>query len=263
MTAAEPAPKASPPGYRIPLAALGGFIVSLLLGRRRSFVRDSRRILAANTQHRRVIEGIEHVPESGTFALVMNHFSRRGLRPFHCAMIVSDIVQSRRLGEPEMRWTFTSEYVGLRAGPVPIPAAFTRWLFSRVALVYRFVIMPRREELRLGRATALRELLRAVDTGAIAITPEGLQSSGRLTVPQEGVGRFLAAVSKRAPLLPVGIAEGDDGVLTVRFGEPFRPESARTAPIEDTAVTREIMIAIGHLLPPDYWGAYADELRES
>jgi len=249
--------------YRMPLVPLAGFGVCLLLGRKRSFKRDSLLVLEANAGSARRVEGIEQIPSSGSFMLVMNHYSRRGLRPYHCAMAASAAIGDRRPGLPEMRWTFTSEYLGQHIGPVPIPLTLIRWLFRRVAQVYGFIIMPRREELRLGRASALRELLRALDAGPIAMTPEGLRSSGRLTEPPEGVGRFLGMASRRAPLLPAGAWEDDEGVLHLRFGPAFHLAAAdrtRAPDIEDRRLSRATMVEIGRLLPPEYRGAYETEL---
>ncbi|MBI5288852.1 MAG: hypothetical protein HY873_07755 [Chloroflexi bacterium] len=263
MTASNGTPPARRPMYSVPMWRLPGLAVSLVLGRSRSFVRDSRIVLEANRACPRRIEGIEHIPESGNFVLVMNHYSRRGLRPFHCAMVASTAIAERRPGLPEIRWTFTSEYLGLRAGPIPIPMRLIRWLFRRVSLVYGFVVMPRREELRLGRASALRELLRALDAGPIAITPEGLESSGRLIEPQEGVGRFLGMASRREPLLPAGLWEDDAGTLHARFGPAFRVTRAThelPAGEEDRRLARQVMVEIGLLLPREFWGAYEADL---
>jgi hypothetical protein len=263
MTVAASGTPAVRPMYRVPLARLLGFASSLIFGKKRSFVRDSHVVLRANEAAVRHVEGTAHIPASGSFVLVMNHYSRRGLRPFHCAMVASTAAGARRPGLPEMRWTFTSEYLGVRAGPVPIPLSLIRWLFRRVALVYGFFIMPRREALRLGRASALRELLRALDEGPIAMTPEGLESSGVLIEPQEGVGRFLGMASRRAPLLPAGIWEDEAGALHVRFGPPFRlarPPHEAPPGDEDRHLAREVMVAIGRLLPRDYWGAYEADI---
>jgi len=263
MTGSGSGPPAVRPMYRVPLVALAGFGLSLLSGRKRSFARDSLVVLEANARHPRQVECVEHIPATGSFVVVMNHYSRRGLRPYHCAMAVSAAAQQQRPGLPEIRWTFTSEYLGLRAGPIPIPLPLIRWLFRRVALVYGFFIMPRREELRLGRASALRELLRALDAGPIAMTPEGLRSTGRLTEPPEGVGRFLGMASRRAPLLPAGVWEDEEGALRLRFGPTFQlppPDRELAGEEEDRRLAREVMIAIGRLLPREYWGAYEADL---
>jgi len=254
-----------PPGYRLPLPHLPLFIVDLLLGRRRSFLRDARLVMRANREHERHVESLEQVPAVGPFILVMNHFSRRGLRPYHCAMAVNVAVAERRTDAGAyIRWAFTSEYVGLRIGPIPVPQSFLRWLFRRVALVYGFVTLPRREERVMGRAAALRELRRTVRHTPVGLTPEGLLSSGRLVRPPEGSGLFLATISAgEIPLLPVGLWE-DRGALHIRFGPPFHLTLERHLPRadQDRRASDAVMMAIGRLLPRPYWGAYEPQLLQ-
>ncbi len=252
------------PAYRIPLTGLAAFAVSLLLGRRRSFARDAATVMEFNRRLPRRIEGLTNVPERGSFVLVMNHFSRRGLRPYHCAMVVTAAIAARRPHDPEVRWAFTSEYVDVRLGPVIVPRWFLRWLFRRIARTYGFTIIARRRERVMERAAALRELAHALMRGPIALTPEGLESRGRLIVPQPGTGLFLASLGRRgAPLLPVGVWEEDDGTLRVRFGEPWTlslpPGLEREE--EDRRAITEVMLAIARLLPPDWRGAYREAVE--
>ena len=209
------------PMYEAPLLRFILFGVDLLLGRRRSFTRDSQLVLDANREYARRIEGLDNVPKEGSFILVMNHYGRRGLRPYHCAMVVTTAVASVRPGLPEIRWAFTSEYLGRHVGPVPIPLWLIRWTFRRVARVYDFVVIPRREELVMGRAAALRRFARTVAHGPIGLTPEGLRGTGPLVEPPPGNGLFLASLSRSGiPLLPVGLWEEGDA-LVARFGAPF------------------------------------------
>jgi hypothetical protein len=253
------------PAYRVPLPSLIGFAVDLLIGRRRSFVRDGRTVMGANERHARRVEGLEHVPCLGSFILVMNHYSRRGLRPYHCAMAVNVAVAQRRPGEGQsfIRWAFTSEYLGRRLGPMPIPLSLIRWVFRRVALVYGFAIIARRQELVMGRAASLRDLARTARHTPVGLTPEGLASSGRLVEPPPGSGLLLAAlVHGGVPLLPVGIWE-DGPELHIRFGPPFpldlQAGVARTE--QDRLASERVMLAVGRLLPREYRGAYTARLE--
>ena len=257
-----PATANPPPGYWIPVPMILAIAVSVILGRRRSFTRDGAVVMRANRDRPRRIDGTEHIPAEGPFIAVMNHYSRRGLRPFHCGMAVAEAVASVRPGQPEIHWAFTSEYVDLRIGPVPIPVRFLRWLFGRVARIYGFVTIARREELVMGRATALRQLARLATSDPVGLTPEGLEGSRELIEPQPGTGLFLASIAGRgAPLLPIGLFE-EDGTLCVRFGAPFRldvPAGLARAE-QDRLASQQVMTAIGRLLPPPYWGAYVDAL---
>ena len=247
----------SPPRYEFPRLALVWFVVDLLLGRRRSFARDGQRAMAANPYPRRV-EGLEFAPATGSFVLVMNHYNREGLRPYHCALAVSAALPARRPGQPEVRWAFTSELWGRRIGPVPIPLPLMRWVFRRFALVYSLVVLPRRKELVMGRAGALHHLLRQLGEAPVGLTPEAA-GSGRLIEPPRGTGLFLAALGRTAiPFLPVGIWEEDD-TLVIRFGSPFYltlPDGL-TRDEEDRLAAEQVMVGIGRLLPVEYHGAYA------
>ncbi len=250
------------PAYGVPQLRLIFWAIDLLLGRRRSFARDGELVAAHNRRLPRYVEGVELAPAEGSFILVMNHFSRRGLRPFHCAMLVSAALARRRPGQPEPRWAFTSEYVDVKAGPVRIPPALTRWLFRRIANTYGFVTIARREELVMGRAAALRDLARTLSEAPIALTPEGLDTTGPLEEPRPGTGLFLATLARRGhPFLPVGLWE-EDSAFCIRFGAPFHLELAPglSREDEDRETSARIMLAIGRLLPPSYHGAYAEAL---
>jgi len=239
------------------------FGLSLLFGWRRSFAGDGALLMKVNPFPRRV-EGIENVPESGRFVLVMNHFDRPGLHPYHCAMMVSCFLKQHRPDVPEVRWTFTSELHGRRIGPFPIPLSLIRWVFRRIARVYNLVVMPRREELVMGRAAALRTLLRALDEAPIGITPEA-RGSGRLVEPPRGSGLFLLSLARRGvPFLPVAVWE-EDTTLVFRFGPPFRLSVPDGLPREgaDRLARERVMTAIGVLMPPDWWGEYAEAVTRA
>ena len=92
--------------------------------------------MAKNPYPRR-FEGFEQLPQASSFVIVANHYNRPGLHPYHCAMAVSAAVARQRPGQPELAWLFTSEWYGVRFGPLPVPVWLTRWLFSRIALHLR------------------------------------------------------------------------------------------------------------------------------
>lgn len=264
MSTPSSAPRSIRPMYEALRLRLILFGIDLLFGRRRSFTRDSQLVLDANRGCARRIEGLDNVPAAGSFIVVMNHYSRRGLRPYHCAMVISAAVASVRPGLPQVRWAFTSEYLGRHIGPVPIPLWLIRWTFRRVARVYDFVVIPRREERVMGRAAALRRFARAVARGPIGLTPEGLRGTGPLAEPPPGNGLFLASLSRPGiPLLPIGLREDDD-TLVVRFGAPFGLDVPHnvTREEQDRAARQTVMVAIGRELPPACWGVYAEIIAQ-
>jgi 1-acyl-sn-glycerol-3-phosphate acyltransferase len=245
------------PQYEMPRLAIARFVLDALVGRPRSFARDAREVLDANP-YARTIVGLEHVATDGPLIVVMNHFNRPGLRPYHCAMVVSAVLAERLAGGPEVRWAFTSEYRDRKIGPVPIPPAVFRWAFSRIARTYDFVALPRQEMLVMNRALALRQLARRLAVGPIGLAPEGLLASDTLVEPPPGTGRFLQLLANGViPLLPVAAWE-EDSALTVRFGEPFHlpPADALSRAERDRLARDEVMIAIGTLMPRRYWGVY-------
>ena len=247
--------------YEAPRRALMGFARDLIFGRRRSFARDGRMMLDANAFARR-IDGVEHIPPEGRFIVVMNHLSRRGLRPYHCALIVSATVARVRPDRTEVRWAFTSEMYDQRFGPIPIPPSLVRWVFRRIALVYNLVIMPREEELVSGRAVAVRRMRRALERGPVGLTPEAV-GQGALVEPPVGSGLFLAMLAGRgAPLLPVAAWEEADAAPALRFGPPFHVSITRgtSRTEEDDLVRRQTMVAIGRLMPRAWRGAYAEAI---
>jgi 1-acyl-sn-glycerol-3-phosphate acyltransferase len=241
----------------MPRRAMVRFARDTIVGRRRSWAGDSRLVLEANP-YARTIVGIEHVPTTGPLIIVMNHFNRPGLRPYHCAMVVSAALSERLAGRPEVRWAFTSEYRDRKIGPVPISPAVFRWAFARMARTYDFVPIPRQELLVMNRALALRRLARRLSQGPVGLAPEGLLASDTLVEPPEGNGLFLELLGRGVvPFLPVAAWE-DGSALTVRFGEPFylSPPDGLSREERDRLARDQVMIAIGSLMPRRYWGAY-------
>ena len=100
--------------------------------------------MAKNPYPRR-FEGFEQLPAKSPFVIVMNHFNRPGLHPYHCAMAITDAMARQRPGEPELSWLFTSEWYDARLGPMHVPVWSTRWSFSRIASIYGLVVLPRKD----------------------------------------------------------------------------------------------------------------------
>ena len=253
----------SPPNYEFPRLPLAGFGLDLLLGRPRSFLKDSRRVMAANPYHRQV-RGLENVPSEGPFVLVTNHYARRGLRTYHCAMFITTVIAERRPLAPAIRWVITSEWYGYRLGPIPIPVWLIRWTFRQVGKVYGLVIMPRQASRAVGRAAVLRRIARIAQREPVVLMPEA-GGSGILREPLEGSGLFLQALSERGlPLVPAGVWEEDD-TLMVSFGEPFALSVAKegSRQEQDRRAREQVMVGVGRLLPPAYWGYYSEAIQRS
>lgn len=261
-----------PPGpevYRFPRLAMPKWALDLVLRRRRSFYRDSERTLAGIRPEPQV-ENDHLVPSEGPFIVVPNHYERPGLLMHFAGMLVSRTIGRRRPQAPEVHWVITSEWYGRRLGPVPVPTAVWRYLFRGVARMYGFVIMPREEERVMGRAAALVRIAAYARGGPsrpaepVGLMPEAL-GKGRLLEALPGTGAFLKSLCDRGiPILPVGLLERE-GVLTAVFGEPFRLElgDAGGADEADRVAREQVMVAVGRLLPEEYWGFYADAIRRS
>jgi len=91
---------------------------------------------------------------------------------------------------------------------------------------------------------------------------------------RESSGSALIALRSGAPILPVGITGTEKikgvawmlrrPVITVNIGHPFHlpPVSSKLTKVELAELTNFIMGRIAELLPPDYRGNYAREIKQ-
>jgi 1-acyl-sn-glycerol-3-phosphate acyltransferase len=216
---------------------------------------------------RPVVVDDKNIPPEGAFVLVANHYERPGLKVFWAGMLAANAIFERRETGRTLHWLMTSEWYGYRLGGiVPVPRWFLRWLFRRIATVYSLVIVPRSPEQVMGRAAAMRSILEVVEKEGepIGLFPEGV-GKDVLVEAMPGTGLFLSSLSKRGvPILPAGIYE-ENGVLTVRFGPPFRMQPPQGAAREerDGLAREQLMLHIGRLLPQHMWGTYTLAIEES
>jgi len=137
--------------------------------------------------------------------------------------------------------------------------------------VYDGWAQPREGAISVRRFLALAQQARARGE-VLAIAPEGGGDAARpgcLVAPPPGAGRFLLLLARQSgassdtslPFLPVGVAE-HGGRLVATFGQPFSlllPPALPKAQA-DAWASRQVMLAIGRLLPVELWGEYAGDI---
>jgi hypothetical protein len=191
--------------------------------------------------------------------ILVNHYTRPGFKAWWIALTVSASISF------DIHWVVTAGWVYddiLRSHTV---TPISRWLLRRITKSYGFTSMPAMPPKPVqtqARATAVRKLLRYVDTTdqpIIGLAPEGADSpSGQLQPPPAGAGRLLALLSKRGlAWLPMGIYEAD-GALHVKFGSVI---DAAISQVQHTDLDRKMaekaMSAIATCLPERLRGPYA------
>lgn len=198
------------------------------------------------------VTGLENVPASGPFILMVNHCNFLDPGAAVIALLPREVV------------LFT-KVENLR---LPLAGLLFR--------LYGVVPVERGEADVTAIKRAVKVLLK--DRDILLVAPEGTRSyHGRLLPAKNGMA-FLAAQTG-VPILPVGVA----GVkafwpnvrhfrrtrVRVMIGHPFRFRSQdgvrqdgvrRDGVRKETldAMTREAMYQLAALLPPEQWGAYAD-----
>jgi len=245
---------------------------SVLLGRRRRFSSDARRLVESFRPPPRV-ENAHWIPRDAPFVLVTNHYFKPGYRVWWGIAAIAVAVADRRPEAREMvwmqsnRWTYPDRLRSLLLTPL------TKVAFTRVARTYCFIPtppMPRDERYIAEGAQSVRRMLSLLeapelaDRPAMGVAPEGRdnEADGSLIKPPAGTGRFLVHLARRGlSFVPVGVCE-TEGILTARFGPPFLLEThPGTAPDGlDRLASTQVMVAIARLLPQELWGVYAAHL---
>lgn len=242
------------PNHPFPLGLFLRILASVVLAWPRSAATDAQRLLASFRPPPQV-EGFHHIPASGPFILVANHYERPGLS-LAWGVLTATRAVARRCGA-EVHWVATAQWQGHPFWGFPVPDFFWRWLFARGARSYGYVLIPPQRDKVRERAMAMRRARELVLRGGIiGITPEGDSGDGlREALP--GSGSFLLFLGGgQIPMLPVGIAEREE-VLTVAFGPSFvlsPPPLPRQE--EDDWARDAVMLALARLLPQELWGHY-------
>ncbi len=255
---AQPTSDNQVPRYPITWRVAGDLAWAMLAHRRRSFVRDARRAVAALRPPLEIIGG-EHVPATGPLLVACNHYSRPGFQAWWVAFAITAALSERRaLGDDEeMAWVMTAAWrFETSRWRHRVLTPLSRRAFARIAGVYGFVAMPPMppapEEMHERAAAVLRTLRlarRLAQTGGLlGLAPEGRDVPVGLAEPPPGAGAFIALlVETGMRVLPAAVYE-TEGRLRVRFGPPFVPAVPADRAARDRAVAAQVMDAIARLL---------------
>jgi 1-acyl-sn-glycerol-3-phosphate acyltransferase len=251
--------------YRMPRQWMLAMGHDLLLKRPRSIVTDS--ALAVRSLPRSpVVEGLEHLPSSGSFILATNHCQRKDLWIGWAISLLIDSINRQRQDHPVPHVVATDRAV---FDGFTVPGS--RWLFERVALAWNLVLVTPpevgRHEPAGSRRSALRQCLNLLQRQGdravyFALAPEGLAGTARgLGEAVPGSGRSLLALAGHGlPIVPAVVWEEAPGKLHARFGpiwHPVPPPAVRENRAALDAWGREQMMRrLAALLPAALRGRY-------
>lgn len=211
-----------------------------------------------------LLDGLEHIPASGSFILVANHYQRRDLWIGWPGGLICDTLWCART-DLVCHWVVTDRAVLDGATVRGTPA-----LFARVARVWDMLLVTppdaRDADAEHARRHALRRCLRALDRSdgrpvCLCIFPEGIAGSTTgLARATPGSGRSLLALAATgAPLLPAAVWEEPGGALHLRFGAPWQPipPAGMARRDLDAWAGDDALQRVAALLPPAQRGVYA------
>jgi len=208
------------------------------------------------------INGTEHIPREGSFALVANHYQRFDLWiGWSGSLLIDTIARLRR--DIAIHLVTTDR---ARIGRFTVPG--TPWIIARVAAVWGLILVTppaiTNEHIEKQRYALLRmmRLLKQSKEQPICIgmMPEGDEGNASgLKDAIPGTGRALYALSSKGlPILPTVVWE-ETGQLYACFGEPFSlaplPPDVSLSTLDDWA-RNQVMHRIAELLPSTLQGKF-------
>ena len=260
------------PGYHYSLRLVIPFL-RVLCGIRSSLSAAAALLLSGAHPAPRVLNP-ENIPAASPFVLTINHYDRPGLGAWWSAAILATAIATRRTREPrEIRLAMAREWWYPGGFGKFVKQPLTRWFFGQIGKTYGTILLPPaldsgqfRGEGTLAIRNALT-LTRGKNPALVGIAPEGHTGAEfALRHPPPGAGLFLLLLTHdKIPILPAGIFEDDNHALTVKFGAPFNLRVPHALPRHDcdAAAARQVMVAIGNLLPERMWGAYQEEIQNT
>lgn len=235
-------------------------------------------VLLEGAHPRPVVWNAQNIPRTGPFVLTVNHYDHPGLGAWWgVAAMACAIAERRTAGPRELHFAMAREWWYPSGFGRWVKQPLTRWAFGQVSKAYGIITLPpvlRTDEFRGQGTIGVRHAIkftRGPDPQLVGLAPEGGTGENlALCEPPEGAGLFLLLLTHDSvPVLPVGIFEAENNVLTVNFGAPYPLQVPRALPRSDRdrAAARNVMIEIGRLLPERMWGLYranlSANLRES
>ena len=258
------------PRYSYPLPLLIQPAIRVLCGIPSSISHDALLLLRGIHPPPRVLNE-EVIPSVSPFVLTINHYDRPGLAAWWAVSAIICAIAAHRAVEPrDIHMAMTREWWYPPGLDRVVKQPLTHWFFGQIAKTYGTIRLPPvlgDNQFHGEGAMPIRRaisLTRGEHPQLVGLAPEGRTGDNlSLRKPPPGAGLFLLMLTRNTiPILPAGIFEDDDRLLTVRFGAPFQLCVPRDVPREERDVNsaRQVMLQIGKLLPERMWGVYREEL---
>jgi 1-acyl-sn-glycerol-3-phosphate acyltransferase len=192
------------------------------------------------------VRGLENLPTTGGYIQAANHMSRTDP-----PILFFNLPKGR-----QMTVLAADKY----------RSTIFHWFLELMPVIY------------VRRGSVSRDTIRAAvrllsGGGVLGVAPEGTRSMVTHALQEGKTGAAYMAIAARVPVIPVAVTGTEHVVrnilhlrrtnLMISYGKPLMPPVAegggRSALVEQ--FTAEIMCQIAALMPPQYWGVYADHPR--